>query len=293
MTFTTRFAPSPTGPLHLGHAYSALLAHDMARANNGTFLLRIEDIDQSRARPEWEAQIYDDLHWLGIAWDRPVLRQSENMSAYAAALDHLWARGLLYQCDCNRRDIENAMSAPQEGAPTHGPDGLIYPGTCRFKHARHSDRPHGVALRLDMRAARARVPNLLAFDTPDDDTGVATFDMDEAINTIGDVVVARRDMGTSYHLSVVVDDAMQCITDVVRGADLEPATRIHVILQKLLGFAVPTYHHHRLIRDDAGKRLAKRDDARAISTYRADGATPDDIRAMVGLPSLVQKDTWG
>ncbi|MEX0369657.1 MAG: tRNA glutamyl-Q(34) synthetase GluQRS [Tateyamaria sp.] len=289
MTFTTRFAPSPTGPLHLGHAYSALLAHDMARAHDGTILLRIEDIDQSRARPEWETQIYDDLRWLGIRWDAPVLRQSDNMNAYAAALDTLWAQGLLYQCDCNRRDIESAMSAPQEGVPTHGPDGLIYPGTCRFKHVRGHVRPNDVALRLDMRAARDLLPNRLGFDTPDVENGVQTFEMDEAIHTIGDVVLARRDMGTSYHLSVVVDDSMQHITDVVRGEDLAPATYIHVILQDLLGLSTPTYHHHRLIRDDAGKRLAKRDDARAISKYRADGVTPEDIRARVGLPSLFQK----
>lgn len=284
MTFTTRFAPSPTGPLHLGHAFSALLAYNMARAAKGTFLLRIEDIDRSRARPEWEEQIYDDLRWLGITWERPVLKQSENMGAYAAALDDLWARGLLYQCDCNRRDIETAMSAPQEGVPTHGPDGLIYPGTCRSKHPRTGDRPKDVALRLDLRAARDALPDVLGFDTPD---GTTTCNINTAIRAIGDVVLARRDMGTSYHLSVVVDDAIQGVTDVVRGEDLEPATCIHVILQTLLGLPVPTYHHHRLVRDDAGKRLAKRDDARAIAKYRADGATPDDIRAMIGLPSLL------
>ena len=255
--------------------------------------MRIEDIDQSRARPEWEAQIYDDLRWLGISWDGPVLRQSDNMGAYAAALDSLWARGLLYQCDCNRRDIENAMSAPQEGVPTHGPDGLIYPGTCRRTHARTSARPRDVALRLDLCAARDLLPDILSFDTPDVAEGVATLEIDDAINAIGDVVLARRDMGTSYHLSVVLDDATQMVTDVVRGEDLEPATSIHVILQKLLDLPTPTYHHHRLIRDDAGKRLAKRDDARAIATYRADGATPHDIRAMVGLPSLFRKNPRG
>ena len=283
MTFTTRFAPSPTGPLHLGHAFSALLAHDMAQEAGGTFLLRIEDIDHSRARPEWEAQIFDDLRWLGLDWPEPVLRQSDNLHAYSAALDTLWARGLLYRCDCHRRDILAAASAPQEGAPLHGPDGLIYPGTCRKVYPRTGPRPTGTALRLDMKSALESIDYHIHYT---DHRGLAqtfTVDRDAAVTGIGDVVLARRDMGTSYHLSVVVDDAAQGITDVVRGEDLAEATDIHVILQHLLGLPTPVYHHHRLIRDDAGKRLAKRDDARAIAKYRAEGARPDDIRAMVGL----------
>ncbi len=273
----TRFAPSPTGPLHLGHAYSALFAHDMARAAGGTFLLRIEDIDQSRARPEWESQIYDDLAWLGLTWPTPVMRQSDRLPAYAAALDTLWARGLLYPCTCNRRDILAAASAPQEGAAM-GPDGIIYPGTCRVQ-SRTGPRPLDTALRLDMNKA------LQAVDTE-------TFYVagnQHMTDNIGDVVLSRRDMGTSYHLSVVIDDAAQHITDVVRGADLREATPIHVLLQHLLQLPTPTYHHHRLIRDDAGKRLAKRDDARAIATYREGGATPSDIRQMVGLPLHLAK----
>lgn len=269
----TRFAPSPTGPLHLGHAYSALLAHDMAMAAGGTFLLRIEDIDQSRARPEWEAQIYDDLHWLGIAWPMPVMRQSDRLPAYAAALDRLWTAGLLFVCTCTRADIATAASAPQEGAPM-GPDGIIYPGTCR-DHNRIGPRPTDAVLRLDMTRAAREVRYT--------DQSDITVRADTFITDIGDVVLVRRDMGTSYHLSVVVDDAAQGITDVVRGADLADATPIHVLLQKLLGLPTPTYHHHRLIRDDQGKRLAKRDDARAIAKYRAEGATPDDIRRLVGL----------
>ncbi|WP_394152881.1 tRNA glutamyl-Q(34) synthetase GluQRS [Loktanella salsilacus] len=268
----TRFAPSPTGPLHLGHAYSALYAHDMARAAGGTFLLRIEDIDQSRARPEWESQIYDDLAWLGLAWPTPVMRQSDRLPTYAAALDTLWTRGLLYPCSCNRRDILAAASAPQEGAAM-GPDGIIYPGTCRGR-PRTGPRPQDTALRLDMRNALQAVNSKKFF-------GMSPKHM---LDDIGDVVLCRRDMGTSYHLSVVIDDAAQQITDVVRGADLREATPIHVLLQHLLHIPTPAYHHHRLIRDDAGKRLAKRDDARAIATYRADGATPADIRRMVGLP---------
>ena len=274
MTFTTRFAPSPTGPLHLGHAYSAMLAHDLAQANAGRFLLRIEDIDQSRARAEWEAQIYDDLHWLGIGWPVPVMRQSDRMGVYARALDQLWDAGLLYPCTCTRRDIAAAASAPQEGAPM-GPDGIIYPGTCRG-HARNGPRPTDTALRLDMTLAAREVRYI-------DETEICVT-TDAFLNDIGDVVLARRDMGTSYHLSVVVDDAAQGITDVVRGADLAEATPIHVLLQTLLGLPTPNYHHHRLIRDDQGKRLAKRDDARAIAKYRTEGATPDDIRRLVGLP---------
>ena len=271
----TRFAPSPTGPLHLGHAYSAMLAHDMARDAGGTFLLRIEDIDRSRARPAWEAQITDDLAWLGLTWPTPVMRQSDRQPAYDAALDALWDRGLLYPCTCNRRDILAAASAPQEGAPL-GPDGVIYPGTCRHR-PRSGPMPTDTALRLDMDLA-ARAP--VAWR----DTGrTLTAGRDTFIDRIGDVVLARRDMGTSYHLSVVIDDAAQGITDVTRGKDLAEATPIHVLLQHLLDLPTPAYHHHRLIRDDAGKRLAKRDDARAIATYRAKGATPTDIRALVGL----------
>ncbi|MEO0936773.1 MAG: tRNA glutamyl-Q(34) synthetase GluQRS [Pseudomonadota bacterium] len=300
----TRFAPSPTGPLHLGHAFSAMLAHDMAMAAGGTFLLRIEDIDRQRSKPEWEAQIYDDLRWLGLWWPEPALRQSERQPAYDAALDALWDRGLLYPCTCNRRDIMQAASAPQEGAPLVGPDGVIYPGTCRGRMPLpHSmtPRPADTALRLDLaQAALAQngfdhrtepdtawrqVRSFLETGAgPDGQTGQIDVDYDSLQAKVGDVVLARRDMGTSYHLSVVLDDAAQGITHVVRGADLFEATRIHVALQGLLSLPTPVYHHHRLIRDDAGKRLAKRDDARALSKYRAEGATPNDIRALVGLP---------
>ncbi|GGX61965.1 tRNA glutamyl-Q synthetase [Tateyamaria omphalii] len=259
-----------------------MLAHDLARAESGTFLLRIEDIDQSRARETWEDQIYDDLRWLGLAWDRPVLRQSQNMDTYANALDTLWRQGLLYQCDCNRRDILDAAQAPQEGVPTHGPDGLIYPGTCRHMHSRTGSRPQTVALRLDLVAAIAQIDAELVFSETGEHAG--QIEIKNPTQTIGDIVLARRDIGTSYHLSVVVDDAAQGVTHVLRGADLAEATGIHIVLQHLLDLPTPIYHHHRLIRDDSGKRLAKRDDARAISKYRAEGATPDDIRRMVGLP---------
>lgn len=277
----TRFAPSPTGPLHLGHAYSACLAHDMAVAEGGTFLLRIEDIDQSRARPEWEAQIYDDLHWLGLDWPTPVMRQSDRMAAYNAALDQLWDAGLLYPCHCNRRDILAALDTPQEGvAPPVGPDGVIYPGTCRPTMAPSGPRPKDAALRLNMARALERL------DTPITYSETGTVPMIVSANPlaeIGDIVLARRDMGTSYHLSVTVDDAEQGITHVVRGADLAEATQIHVLLQRLLTLPTPTYHHHKLIRDENGKRLAKRDDAKAIALYRDQGKSPQDVRQMVGL----------
>lgn len=279
----TRFAPSPTGPLHLGHAFSAILAHDMARRAGGVFLLRIEDIDQSRARPEWEARIYDDLTWLGLTWDGAVMRQSDRTGAYAAALDDLWARGLLYPCHCNRRDILTAASAPQEGIePASGPDGIIYPGTCRTCD-RTGPRPQKTALRLDLARAVQDAPGLGFTETGTGKPRRIVVPREVVVSGAGDVVLARRDMGTSYHLSVVLDDAVQGVTHVVRGLDLFDATKIHVVLQYTMELPSPNYHHHRLIRDEMGKRLAKRDNARAIATYRSEGATPADIRRMVGL----------
>ena len=275
----TRFAPSPTGPLHLGHAFAALTAARLADA--GRFLLRIEDIDRSRCRPEYEALIAEDLHWLGLRWPQPVLRQSDRLPAYRAALDRLAELGLIYPCRCNRADIRAALSAPQEGAPRIGPDGPVYPGTCR--HRSMDDTGEGDAIRLN--AARA-VQHLRLGTLGFHDEGLAqNMPLSPAgfLTQIGDVVLARRGMGTSYHLSVVVDDAAQGITLVTRGRDLLDSTHIHILLQQLLDLPTPRYHHHRLIRDDAGKRLAKRDDARALRLYREQGMTPDQIRAMLGL----------
>ncbi|MCR9108069.1 tRNA glutamyl-Q(34) synthetase GluQRS [Marivita sp. XM-24bin2] len=281
MGFVTRFAPSPTGQLHLGHAYSALLAFDMAQKAGGRFLLRIEDTDTARCTPVFEAQVYDDLAWLGLSWETPVLRQSENTPAYEAALAQLAGMGLLYPCSCTRGDIRRAASAPQEGAPMHGPDGVIYPGTCR--HRAWSERSETDAIRLHM----GRAVDLMTTLPQYIETGVhpeLRLTRAHLTDEIGDIVLARRDTKTAaYHLSVVVDDAAQDITHVIRGEDLAPATPIHVLLQALLGLPTPIYHHHRLIRDDLGKRLAKRDDARAIALYRAEGHTPQDIRNMVGL----------
>ena len=276
----TRFAPSPTGPLHLGHAYAAIRAHDMARAAGGRFLLRIEDIDRQRSKPEWEQAIYDDLRWLGLDWDGPVMRQSERISFYRQALEKMWSEGLLFVCTCTRRDIEAAASAPQEGVVT-GPDGIVYPGTCRQRgRPRPGQRLPDASLRLSMERAAT---DCSFEEICDAHRGLHRVSPARMIAEVGDVVLARRDMGTSYHLSVVLDDAAQGITHVTRGEDLFEATAIHVTLQKLLELPTPTYCHHELIRDDNGKRLAKRDDARALSKYRAEGVSPADIRRMLGL----------
>jgi glutamyl-Q tRNA(Asp) synthetase len=268
----TRFAPSPTGPLHLGHAFAALVAAE----RSDRFLLRIEDIDTPRCKPEFETVIYEDLQWLGLQWEGPVLRQSTRLATYDAAIAQLCNMGLTYHCTCTRGDIKAALSAPQEGAAVIGPDGPVYPGSCRIKGHKSG------AVRLNMAAAMARLGSVGFVDTGLH-AGHHEFDAAKLVETVGDIVLARRDIGTSYHIAVVVDDAAQGITEVTRGADLFDATAIHVVLQRLLGLSTPIYHHHRLIRDDQGKRLAKRDDARALAKYRAEGASPADIRRMIGL----------
>lgn len=279
MTFTTRFAPSPTGPLHLGHAYSALLAFDMACAAHGRFLLRIEDTDTARARPHWEAQIYDDLALLGLTWEQPVLRQSEHLERYNALLLSLADRDLIYPCSCRRSDIRAALSAPQEGV--QGPP--VYPGTCRGRSM--DSRQPGDALRLDMARAVQTVQTPLHFtETGPAHAGEITITANALLRDTGDPVLGRKEIETvSYVLAAVIDDAQQGITHVIRGEDLFDTTPLQVLLQALLDLPTPTYHHHALIRDEDGKRLAKRDDARSIAKYRADGATPSDIRRMVGL----------
>ncbi|MEM9270963.1 MAG: tRNA glutamyl-Q(34) synthetase GluQRS, partial [Pseudomonadota bacterium] len=273
---------SPTGPLHLGHAFSALTAWSRAQAAGGAFLLRIEDIDQTRARAHWETGIYEDLQWLGLTWETPVVRQSTRMEAYRTALECLWDQGLLYVCTCTRKDIEAALSAPQEGIPLLGPDGLIYPGTCRGT-PRTGALPKGTALRLDSALALKHLNDLSFEETGPAFLGRHGIDPARFVAEVGDIVLARKEFGTSYHLSVVLDDAAQGITHVTRGEDLFEATQIHVVLQALLGLPTPIYQHHPLVRDEHGKRLAKRDDARALSTFRANGFTPDDIKEMSGL----------
>ncbi|SFI77029.1 tRNA glutamyl-Q(34) synthetase GluQRS [Celeribacter neptunius] len=286
MHYVTRFAPSPTGPLHLGHAYSALTAYERAKAHTGMFLLRIEDGDTSRCRPEWEALIYADLRWLGLHWPEPVLHVTAREDIYANALNRLHELGLIYPCSCTRRDIQTAMSAPQEGAePPMGPDGWIYPGTCRHRTMR--DFRLGEAIRLNMANALEYLGDVSRFswnETGPFETGTHRLDADQLIHGVGDIVLARKEIGTAaYHLSVVLDDAAQGISEAVRGADLMQATQIHRLLQALLDLPEIAYHHHRLIRDEHGKRLAKRSDAKAISKFREEGYSPEDLRAMIGL----------
>ena len=278
-----RFAPSPSGRLHLGHAFSAMLAHDAAHAAGGRFLLRIEDLDAGRSREGFAAAIAEDLRWLGLRWDGPVLRQSGRADAYAQALARLEALGVLYPCGCTRADIAAAAAAPQEGADAPP----VYPGTCRNRTA-PPDGP--VAQRLDLaRALEALGPSLprLGFTEigagPQGETGWRPLDPDALLRREGDAVLARKDAAAAYHLAVVVDDAAQGVTHVTRGEDLFAATALHVVLQALLGLPTPAYRHHRLIRDASGQRLAKRDDARSLASLRDAGASPDDVRAMVGL----------
>ncbi len=276
--FVTRFAPSPTGPLHLGHAYSAVLAHDMARAAGGRFLLRMEDTDLDRCKPEYDALIQEDLTWLGLTWDGPIHRQTDHIESYNSRLEAPEPKGLLYPCSCTRSDIRAALSAPQEGVAFN-----VYPGTCRGRPM--SSRLPGDALRLDLAAALRALPTLSFQETGPAQAGLHQIDPTDAQARIGDVVLSRKGEDiVAYFLASAFDDADQGVTQVIRGEDLFDFTPVQVILQHLFDLPTPTYHHHRLIRDDQGKRLAKRDDARAISKYRAEGATPADIRRMVGLP---------
>jgi len=273
----TRFAPSPTGWLHLGHAFSALTAWERARAADGRFLLRIEDIDRARCRAEYEAAIHEDLAWLGLAWPAPAMRQSDRLPAYAAALERLGGMGLIYPCRCTRADIRAALAAPQEGA---GQDGPVYPGTCRARRWR--DRGPGDALRLDMARAVAhlggsRAVARLAGRDSGENAGCQPLDAAALIAGTGDVVLARRDIGTSYHLAVVVDDAAQGITEVVRGEDLLASTARQLLIYRALGAAPPAWCHEPLVRDENGRRLAKRFQSLSIRTLREQGVTPEEV----------------
>jgi glutamyl-Q tRNA(Asp) synthetase len=268
MAIVTRFAPSPTGYLHLGHAFSALTAWRRARSAGGRFLLRLEDIDPTRCQPEYAAAILEDLSWLGLDWDGAVRAQSEHLADYADVLDNLRARELLYPCFCSRADIQRRVIA----AAPHGPDGgPVYPGTCRAlskaERAARADQPH--VLRLDM--ARALIEGLTFAEEAE-----GTILADPA--PFGDVVLARKDTPTSYHLCVTHDDALQGVTLVTRGEDLKPATHLHRLLQALMGWPTPGYAHHRLLTDGSGRRLAKRDRATTLRALRAAGVKPDDLR---------------
>lgn len=285
MPQTTRFAPSPSGLLHLGHAYAALFAARAAgeAGAGGRFLLRIEDIDAERARPEYEAAIIEDLAWLGLAWERPLRRQSDHLADYARALQALEARGLIYPCFCTRREI--AAEIAHAGAAPHGPAEAVYPGICRRLAAgeRAARRAAGqtFALRLDMAAAMAAAEAASGGPLAWHDRGRGTQPCDPRPQ--GDVVLARKALGASYHLAVVVDDAAQGVTLVTRGEDLFEASHVHRLLQELLGLPVPQYHHHRLLADDAGQRLAKRSDALALRALREAGRSPAEVIAMTGL----------
>jgi len=279
MRMRSRFAPSPTGFLHLGHAFSAMTVWQRTTEAGGEMLLRIEDIDRIRCTAAFETAICDDLHWLGLDWPTPVLRQSERCAAYDAALARLTDMGLTYPCRCTRGDIRAALAAPQEGAPRVA---SVYPGTCRDRPM--SARGPADAIRLDTAKAMSRLAALPSFsETGPRHKGHHRLSPQRLRETIGDIVLARRDIATSYHLAVVVDDAAQGVTEIIRGEDLYAVTPVHVLLQALLDLPIPSYHHHRLIRDEAGRRLAKRDQARALRSWRAAGASPQDIRRQLGL----------
>lgn len=280
MPLVLRFAPSPTGYLHLGHAYSALLAYETALAEEGRFLLRIEDIDPVRCKPEFAQAVLEDLRWLGLAWEEPVRRQSEHLEDYAAALAKLRKMGLVYPCFCTRREIENEVmaSAAAPHLALQGPDGPVYPGTCRNldpeERAQRLRRDHAANWRLDVAKALERTGPLYWNDR-------AAGRVSAAAQDFGDVVLARKDVPTSYHLSVTVDDHRQHVSLVTRGKDLFRATDIHRLLQALLGYETPDYHHHELLTDATGRRLAKRDGDVTLRALRASGKTAVEVREMV------------
>lgn len=277
---TTRFAPSPTGWLHLGHAYAAWFAQHAA-GSEGRFLIRLEDIDGTRARAEYETALFEDLAWLGLTWETPVRRQSDHFSDYRAALARLDVLGVLYPCFCTRKEIQEEIA--RAGNAPQGPDGPLYPGTCRqIDAARREERiaaGEAFALRLDVEHARGLVRGELSF------IDLARGEVTAQPSIFGDVVLARKDTPASYHLAVVVDDALQGITLVTRGEDLLPATHLHRLLQELLGLPVPRWHHHRLVTDENGRRLAKRDDARSIRSLREAGWTPAQVLEAAGVPA--------
>jgi glutamyl-Q tRNA(Asp) synthetase len=283
-----RFAPSPNGRLHLGHAFSALFTARAAAALGGTMRLRLEDIDPVRSKPEFDAAIIEDLLWLGLHWPEPVLRQSTRFAAYGEAADRLRHRGLLYPCFCTRRKILAEVEAA--GHAPHGPDGPLYPGTCRAlpsaeREARiAAGTPY--ALRLDAAKAAA-----LAGPLSWTEIGTGTIPVDPT--ALGDVVLARKDVPASYHLAVTIDDELQGVTLVTRGRDLLHATHLHRLLQALLDLRPPTYRHHRLLANDKGQRLAKRDGAVTLRALRAAGRTPAEVRAMAGYSDAESETCLG
>ena len=274
----TRFAPSPTGLLHLGHAYSAWFAWHAARSQGGRFLLRLEDIDSGRCRPEYSAAIRRDLEWLGLDWDGEVRTQSEHFDEYRAVLGRLADQGLIYPCFCTRKDIADQITA--SGAAPHGPDGPVYPGLCRSvsdgERRKRIAKGQPFALRLDC----ARAADLAGSLVWDDVSAGPQTAMPEIF---GDVVLARKDSPTSYHLAVTWDDALQGVSLVTRGADLFAATHVHRLLQAVLGLPVPRWHHHPLLTDAQGRRFAKRDRSLTLHSLRDAGHTPAEVRALAGI----------
>lgn len=279
----TRFAPSPTGALHLGHAFAAVFASEAAAT--GRFLVRIEDIDAGRCRPELEAAIFADLAWLGLSWESPVRRQSEHLEDYGAALARLSSAGLTYPCFCTRREIIDEIA--RSGSAPHGPEGPLYPGSCRdldpseVRDRVQAGAPHVLRLRMDEALRHVAAP--LVFWESGHGAGVPTGRIEARPGSFGDVVLARKDAPTSYHLAVTVDDAAQGVTLVTRGADLFPSTHVHRLLQALLDLPVPEWRHHRLVCDERGRRLAKRDDARALAHLRHQQARPEEVRRSLGF----------
>lgn len=276
MSFITRFAPSPTGHLHLGHALSALTAFDAARAAGGRFLLRIEDIDRGRARPEFEAAIYEDLAWLGLAWEEPVRRQSQHMAEYAGALQTLIDRQLVYRCFHTRKEIAEAIASAPHGESEERFRGEALPAAEEDAKLA-ADEPF--AWRLSLKKARSALGPAYFALVFEDETGVVRAEPERH----GDVVLARKDFPTSYHLASVWDDALQGVTHAIRGEDLREAAHLHVLLQKLLDLPQPVYRHHRLVLGDDGKRLAKRDQGATLKALRESGKTSADVRAILGM----------
>jgi glutamyl-Q tRNA(Asp) synthetase len=291
----TRFAPSPTGFLHLGHAYAALYAFEKAARAGGRFLLRIEDIDSSRCRPEFEAAIKEDLAWLGLRWEEPVRRQSEHFADYAVALASLDSKGLLYPCFCTRKDIADEIA--RAAAAPHGPEGPLYPGICRAlmpgERTKRIANGWPYALRLDVAKARTILRQDLHFEEqgsgPNGETGVQTARPE----LLGDVVLARKELPASYHLAVVVDDGLQGITLVTRGHDLFFATHVQRLLQALLSIMPPAYAHHRLILDAAGRKFSKREAGATLRALRNAGETPAGIRELIGFSQEFQTSIAG
>src|SRR5262245_7660363 len=284
----TRFAPSPTGFLHIGHAASALAGWTAAKQAGGRFLLRVEDIDNKRCRPVFEAAIHEDLAWLGLDWEQPVRRQSEHMVDYRSALQRLEAHGIIYPCFCSRKEIQAEIAAAAH-AP-HGPEGPLYPGTCRSlpedARAERIERGDPYALRIDA-AKAAEMAGPLTWQ----EQSMGPVEVDPLL--LGDAVLARRDVATSYHLAVTVDDGIQGVTLVTRGQDLFHATHLHRLLQALLDLPVPAYRHHPLLKNEQGERLSKRDGALALRQMRSDGLSAFEVRKRAGFPDWPSPDAPG